>query len=169
MNSDFTERSRGRLSPRGSSLPEHSTPTAGPSRADNGVAEYYRLAKKQVAGGAWLHQPEIPSPSEILPKNSSELLVDVESNLRPHKAEGAYDSNDDYLGTKYELIREDALSTFRNVLEKIRKDPYRDEAEYEEQSVGVYDPVYIKSVVFSPRGLATRVAFSLGRVKKHIR
>ena len=29
--------------------------------------------------------------------------------------------------------------------------------------------MYITSVVFSPRGLATRVAFSLRRVKKHVR
>lgn len=43
------------------------------------------------------------------------------------------------------------------------------ESEYANQSIGIYDPVYIRSLVFSPRGLATRVAFSLSRVRKLIR
>ncbi|KAL6167289.1 hypothetical protein ACJQWK_06727 [Exserohilum turcicum] len=167
MNSHLTERLRALLPPT-DSLPANSTPASG-SLHQNSISEYYQLSRKRVAGGAWLQQPEIPSPSELLPEKSGQQLVDVNNDLRPNKAEGAYDNSEDYLGTTYELIREDTLGPLRNVLHKVRKDPYRDEAEYEDQSIGVYEPVHIKSIVFSPRGLATRVAFSLGRVKKHIR
>jgi helicase required for RNAi-mediated heterochromatin assembly 1 len=51
---------------------------------------------------------------------------------------------------------------------EVRKDPWKDESQYE-NSVGIYEPVYLTSLVFSPRGLATRVTFSMSRVKKHIR
>lgn len=80
---------------------------------------------------------------------------------------GAYDSIEDYLSTEYELLREDALRPLREAVAEVRKDPWRDEAQYE-KSVAICEPVYIASLVFSPRGLATRVAFSKSRVKKHI-
>jgi helicase required for RNAi-mediated heterochromatin assembly 1 len=118
--------------------------------------------------------PEIPNPSEILRaksdfKNGNDALIEVDEGIRPHRSEGAYEGNEDYLRTKYELLREDAVRPLREAIDEVRADPWKDEAEYSNQSIGIYDPVYITSLVFSPRGLATRVAFSLGRVKKFIR
>ncbi|KAF2822882.1 hypothetical protein CC86DRAFT_356647 [Ophiobolus disseminans] len=160
----------------GSSIPHDDIPTSAPSRLNNDIRKYFELAKKPVTAGAWIEKPEFPSPSEILPcgdryafVSNDEALVDVGERIRPHKPEGAYENNDDYLGTKYELLREDTIRPLRKAVAEVRKSPFKDEAEYDNHSIGIYDPVYITSLVFSPRGLATRVAFSLSRVKKHIR
>jgi helicase required for RNAi-mediated heterochromatin assembly 1 len=174
MNASLSERFRGTLSFDDSLVPNDNIPTSNPARVNNTIREYIRLAKKPVAGGTWLDRPEIPSPAEVLREKprtvgSTEALIEVDESIRPHKPEGAYENNEDYLRTKYELLREDAVRPLRETLDEIRADPFKDEAEYSNQSIGIYDPVYITSVVFSPRGLATRVAFSLGRVKKHIR
>lgn len=150
-------------------------PTSRPSPVNNDIREYYALSKKPVTGGTWLDKPEIPGSSEILREKpmfkspTSQALIEVEESARPHKIEGGYENNEDYLRTKYELFREDAIRPLREAIDEVRAEPFKDEAEYKNQSIGIYDPVYITSLVFSPRGLATRVAFSLSRVKKHIR
>ena len=175
MNVNLCERSRGSPFPNNGAVPNDNIPVSAPSRANNDIRKYYELSKKPVAGGAWLSKPEIPNVSELLSgkagftHSEDQVLVDVESAIRPHKVEGAYDDNEDYLGTTYELLREDTLRPLRKALDEIRAAPFKDEAEYNDQSIGIYDPVYIKGLVFSPRGLATRVAFSLSRVKKRIR
>lgn len=176
MNANFTERFHG-IPPntfKNTSVPDDDIPMPEPFRANNDIREYFRLAQKPVAGGAWLDKPEIPSPSEILRaksdlKKGNEALIEVEESIHPHRPEGAYNDNEDYLRTKYELLREDAIRPLREAIDEVRADPFKDEAEYSNQSIGIYDPVYITSLVFSPRGLATRVAFSLGRVKKYIK
>lgn len=173
MNSNLAERFRGQATFNNSSVPNDNIPTSEPTRQNNDIRDYFKVAKKPVTGGAWLDKPEIPSPSEVLREKSGfsnvGSLVDVEETIRPHKVEGAYKDNEDYLRTKYELLREDAIRPIREAIDEVRADPFKDESEYQNQSIGMYDPVYITSLVFSPRGLATRVAFSLGRVKKHIR
>jgi helicase required for RNAi-mediated heterochromatin assembly 1 len=174
MNAGLSERFRSTLSFDNSLVPNDNIPTSHPTRVNNAIREYFQLAKKPVTGGAWLDRPEIPSPAEVLREKprtvgSTKALIEVDEGIRPHKPEGAYEDNEDYLRTKYELLREDAVRPLRETLDEIRADPFKDEAEYSNQSIGIYDPVYITSLVFSPRGLATRVAFSLGRVKKRIR
>jgi helicase required for RNAi-mediated heterochromatin assembly 1 len=171
MNADLREQFRGAHSSRIPSVPHDDIPTSGPSRRNNDICEYFELAKKPIRGGAWLDKPEIPAPSEVLREQSftNEALIDAGENLCPHKIEGAYEDNEDYLRTKYELLREDAVRPLREAIDEIRADPFKYESEYNNQSIGIYDPVYITSLIFSPRGIATRVAFSLGRVKKHIR
>jgi helicase required for RNAi-mediated heterochromatin assembly 1 len=168
MNSDLAERFRDSLS-----LTEENIPISSPLRDNNDIRDYFKLSKKQVSGGVWLQQPEIPSSSEVLREQSGftngESLIEIDDHIRPHKAQGAYEDKEDYLKTVYELLREDTVRPLREAIDEVRADPFKDEAEYQNQSIGIYDPVYIKSLVFSPRGLATRVAFSLGRVKKHIR
>ncbi|KAL5117011.1 hypothetical protein ACEQ8H_005097 [Pleosporales sp. CAS-2024a] len=155
-----------------------SIPSSAPSRINNDIREYVQLAQKHVTAGAWIHQPEIPRSSEILPPRAKSdflcdaphRLIDVHPSPRPHKAEGAYASIEEYLGTKYELLSEDANRPLREAVAEVRQSPYKDEAEYESNSIGVYDPVYITAMVCPMRGgLATRIAFSLSRVKKHIR
>jgi helicase required for RNAi-mediated heterochromatin assembly 1 len=176
FNAHLTERF-GRVSVRdNSAIPDDNIPTSTPSRINKDIREYYQIAHRPVTAGPWIDKPEIPSPSEILPRKKPDLvfgesqaLINVGETLRGHKSEGAYESNEEYLGTKYELLREDAIRPLREAVEEIRQSPYKDEAEYNNNSIGIYEPVYITSVVFSPRGLATRVAFSLSRVKKHIR
>jgi helicase required for RNAi-mediated heterochromatin assembly 1 len=176
LNAHLTEQF-GRVSVRdNSAVLDDNIPTSAPFRANEDIRNYYQIAQKPVTAGPWIQKPEIPSPSEILPRKKPDLvfnelqaLIDVGETLRGHKAEGAYESNEEYLGTKYELLREDAIRPLREAVEEIRQSPYKNEAEYNNNSIGIYEPVYITSLVFSPRGLATRVAFSLSRVKKHIR
>ncbi|EFQ92756.1 hypothetical protein PTNB73_04112 [Pyrenophora teres f. teres] len=175
VNAGLSERFRGATSFTGSSVPNDDIPASEPVRPNKDIREYLQLAKQPITGGgAWLDQPEIPTSSEVLLAKSDfsmseQPLIEIEERIRPHKIEGAYEDNEDYLRTKYDLLREDAIRPLREALTEFRADPFKDEAEYKNQSIGVYDPVYITSFVFSPRGLATRVAFSLGRVKKHIR
>jgi helicase required for RNAi-mediated heterochromatin assembly 1 len=176
LNAHVTERF-GRTSFRdNSAVPNDNIPSSGNSRVNNDIREYFQLAKKPVTAGSWIDKPEIPDPSEILPLkkpdhicSKRQPLVEVGETLRPHRGEGAYGSNEEYLGTKYELLKEDAIRPLREAVEEFRQSPYKDEAEYGNNSLGIYEPVYITHLVFSPRGLATRVAFSLSRVKKHIR
>ncbi|KAI4931842.1 uncharacterized protein J4E92_003738 [Alternaria infectoria] len=176
VNADLTERFRGMPSSfsEPNYIPHDDIPRSGRPRPNNDIREYFELAKLQVAGGSWLDKPEIPSPSEISRpesdiKNGNEALIEVDETIRPHKPEGAYKDEEEYLGTKYDILREDAVRSLREIIGEVRAEPFKDEAEYSDQSIGIYDPVYITSLVFSPRGLATRVAFSLSRVKKHIR
>ncbi|OAL51624.1 P-loop containing nucleoside triphosphate hydrolase protein [Pyrenochaeta sp. DS3sAY3a] len=156
-------------------IPKDHVPTWAPLETSKDILEYVQLANKPVRGGEWLQKPEIPYPEEFYPDNPDSLsgegekLIDVDEHIRPHKVEGAYENNEDYLRTKYELLREDTIRPLRECINAIRAAPFQDEAEYDNHSIGVYDPVHITSLVFSNRGLATRVNFSLSRVKKHIR
>ncbi|KAF1915851.1 P-loop containing nucleoside triphosphate hydrolase protein [Ampelomyces quisqualis] len=175
FNAHLTERF-GRASIQSSFVPNDGVPTAAPIRINNDVREYFELAKKPVTAGAWIDKPELPAPSEILPCEKPTFIceepqpsIDCNESPRPHRAEGAYASNEEYLGTKYELLREDAIRPLREAVAEERKSPYQDEAEYENKGIGIYEPVYLKSIVCSLRGLATRVAFSLSRVKRQIR
>ncbi|KAH7112883.1 P-loop containing nucleoside triphosphate hydrolase protein [Dendryphion nanum] len=148
----------------------HSHPPT-PQPSDD-IQQYFKDAEVKGVGGPWLQKPEIPTASEFLSEQVSSGTADiigVTELLRPNKLEGAYESNEEYLGTQYELVREDVVRPLREAIAQIRVAPYLNEAEYGGGSIGVYEPVYITSLIFSPRGLATRVAFSLGRVKKHIR
>lgn len=176
VNAHLTERFGRATSQNNTSIPNDNIPSSTPSRVNNDIRQYMQLAKRPVTAGPWIDKPEIPSSLEILPPrekpgfiSEAQALIDVGGGIRPHKAEGAYSSNEEYLGTKYDLLREDAIRPLRDAVEEVRNSPYKDEGEYDNNSVGIYEPVYITALVFSPRGLATRVAFSLSRVKKHIR
>jgi helicase required for RNAi-mediated heterochromatin assembly 1 len=168
INTHLTERF-GRVSLRNnSSVPHDDIATSAPIRHNNDIRDYFQLAKKPVTAGAWIHKPEVPSPSELLPSDLP-TLVDANEDPRPHRATGAYESKEEYLSTKYELLREDTIRPLREAIKEVRDSPYKDESEYGINTLGVYEPVYITGLVCSPRGLATRVAFSLSRVKKYIR
>ncbi|KAL1606332.1 hypothetical protein SLS60_003734 [Paraconiothyrium brasiliense] len=99
-----------------------------------------------------------------------EQMISFSEELRPNKVEGDYESNEEYLGTQYDLMREDAIRPLREAVQEVRKDPWRDESDYPSSSgIGIYEPVYLKAVQFSFRGLSAKVAFSLTRVKKLVR
>jgi helicase required for RNAi-mediated heterochromatin assembly 1 len=176
---------RSRFSDNANSASRNKIPSSVPFRSNNDIREYIELGLKTVHGaGAWVNLPAIPSPAEILDvptsfrssygsrfsdPNESLVDVEVEESIRPKKVTEPYDDKEDYLRTEYELLREDAIRPLRDAVQEIRADPWKDEGEYQNHTIGIYEPVYIKSLVFSPRGIATRVAFSLSRVKKHIR
>ncbi|KAF2677402.1 P-loop containing nucleoside triphosphate hydrolase protein, partial [Lentithecium fluviatile CBS 122367] len=151
-------------------------PLSAPLRTNNDIIEYFDNAKKTITrAGTWHSKSEIPLPSEILTPSAPgfdfvEKIIDLDDELRPNKVEGAYEDKEDYLRTHYELLREDAVRPLREAVAEVRKDPWRDELDYPPNAnIGIYEPTYITSVVFSSRGLAVRVAFSLNRVKKFVR
>ncbi|KAF2867362.1 P-loop containing nucleoside triphosphate hydrolase protein [Massariosphaeria phaeospora] len=173
MNAHLTERFNSfRVGDRETSQPDPSrVPMSLPGPKPE-IWEYFVDAEKPVNGGSWLEKPEIPTSSEILPSPASltSELIDLNEEIRPNKVEGAYDNTEEYLGTQYDLIREDAIRPLRKAVEQVQQSPWLIESEYPNgSSIGIYEPVYINSLVFSPRGIATRVAFSLGRVKKYVR
>ncbi len=154
-------------------VPDDSIPESAPARINGDIRNYYKAANKPVAAaGPWLDMPEIPHPNEILREEPAfsnlETLISTDQEPRPKTIDGPYESTEDYLRTEYELLREDALRPLREAVAEVRKSPWKEEIQYE-KSVGIYEPVYITALVFSPRGLATRVAFSMSRVRKHIR
>lgn len=174
-NAHLTERF-GNAAPRSQRnlhVPDDNIPESVPTRINDDIRKYFEAARKPVAGaGDWLDKPEIPHPNEILRAepipSTHAALIDINEGPRPKRVQGPYDSTEDYLRTEYELLREDALRPLREAVAEVRKDAWKDEAQYD-KSVGIYEPVYITSLIFSPRGLATRVAFSMSRVKKHVR
>lgn len=72
-------------------------------RANNDIREYYTDVPLDKPAG-WIAKPEIPSPQEIMAPtylNNDDILIDVGDKLRPNKAQGAYESKEEYLGTQY--------------------------------------------------------------------
>lgn len=146
-------------------------PYSHPSRRNQDIAVYYQEATRAVAGaGAWATKPEIPTAAEILagPPGIEEPILDIDERLRPNKVDGPYESNEEYLGTQYELLREDLIRPLRQAVRQVQLDPSKLEADYT-SGIGVYEPVYLKGIQFSARGLSAKVAFSLNRVQKYIR
>lgn len=174
-NAHLTERfgNTAPFSHRNPQVPHDDIPESVPARSNDDIRKYFEAANKPVAGaGAWLDMPEIPHSTEILREEpaftADEPLITTDEGPRPKKVEGPYDDVEDYLRTEYELLREDALRPLREAVAEVRKDPWKDEAQYN-KGVGIYEPVYVTGLVFSPRGLATRMAFSMSRVKMHVR
>ena len=124
--------------------PDH-VPLAASSRTNNDILQYIHDAKKPVgSAGPWIDQPEIPTSAEIMsfPTGFTQDPSALDSKVRPNKVEGAYDTNEEYLGTQYELLREDALRPLRRAVEAVWKSPELDEFEYPpERGVGIYEPV----------------------------
>ncbi|KAF2438516.1 P-loop containing nucleoside triphosphate hydrolase protein [Karstenula rhodostoma CBS 690.94] len=177
MNPHLTERFRAGQPHHEDDYPDLDiAPLARPSRINGDIWKYCQDANKPVANaGSWVNKPEIPTISELLPDSSigftvGEQIIDFNEELRQNKVEGNYESKEEYLGTHYDLLREDAVRPLRQAVEEVRKDPWRDESDYPPSSgIGIYEPVYLKAVQFSFRGLSAKVAFSLSRVKKLIR
>ncbi|KAF2469321.1 uncharacterized protein BDR25DRAFT_343720 [Lindgomyces ingoldianus] len=171
VNAHLAERFAGFCSPYDNKSQPRAAPASAFSRAN--IQEYFKLSQEPVAGGTWVQKPEFPSASEILPTpniGTRETIIDVSEDLRHNKVEGAYDTHEEYLSTQYSLLREDAIRPLREAVSEVQASPWLDESQYPKgANIGIYDPVYITSIVFSPRGLATRVAFSLSRVKKLVR
>ncbi|KAF2727336.1 hypothetical protein EJ04DRAFT_595293 [Polyplosphaeria fusca] len=179
MNAHLPERFAGNFSPPGN-INTHQDAgfipvSVSKPPVNKDIREYYE-EPRNISTSLWMNKPEIPAASEILkgfcgpPGTMEETIFDTGDELLPNKATGAYETNEDYLSTQYRLLREDSLRPLRKAVDAVRAAPWQDEAEYPNNAnVGLYEPVAITSLVFSNRGLATRVAFSLSRIKKHVR
>jgi helicase required for RNAi-mediated heterochromatin assembly 1 len=69
-------------------------------------------------GTSWLSKPEVPTTSEIL-NIAGDEFVDIPGN----KIDGPWSSKEDYIGTHYELLREDAVAPLRDAVADVRENP----------------------------------------------
>lgn len=129
-------------------------PLARPLRINGDISKYFQDTAKPVAtAGSWVNKPEIPTAYELLPDSSrttgftvGEQIIDFNEELRPNRVEGEYESKEEYLGTQYNLLREDAIRPLQQAVEEVRKNPWRDESDYPPSSgIGIYEPVSWRS------------------------
>ncbi|KAL4925742.1 putative DEAD box helicase involved in nonsense mediated decay [Aspergillus undulatus] len=106
----------------------------------------------------WLLKPEVPSSDEIL--GSDEEFVD----LQPNKLEGPWESKGTYLKAHYDLLREDAVAPLRDSVAIFRMNPDMND----NNSVAIYEKVYVVGLTFARRGLAFRLRFSTNRAGRNI-
>jgi len=64
--------------------------------------------------------------------------VEVPTNV----IDGCYDSVDDYLGTHYELVREDTLAGLRAAVQHVQKNPLSDDT----REIAIYDHVSLPTL-----------------------
>jgi hypothetical protein len=69
----------------------------------------------------WMSKPEVPSGSEIMGYCDADTYEDV--ILHPNRPSGVWSSATEYLGTHYELLREDAVAPLRDAVEYLRDCP----------------------------------------------
>ena len=123
------------------------TPLARPSRMNNDIHKYQENAKKPVVNaGSWIEKPEVPTSAELMVNCQisfpDETIIDLEEELRPNRIDGPYQSNEEYLGTQYELLREDAIRPLRQAIEEVRRNPWWNESKYPpSRAIGIYEPV----------------------------
>ena len=125
--------------------------------------------------------PELPTSAELAPE-SDENGEEPEMTVPVNKIKGAWESRSEYLRAHYGLLREDAVNGLREAVQQVSEEPSMGE----DRSIHIYekvchpaafvtqvstDPgnkVHLLGFVFSPQGLATRVAFSTKRAGKRI-
>ncbi|KAF2453935.1 P-loop containing nucleoside triphosphate hydrolase protein [Lineolata rhizophorae] len=128
---------------------------------------------------AWTRKPEYPSSKEVMddynwkaerageensePSGSSRSKPAAMVPLEPNHRTGGYDSQEHYLRVQYELLREDSTRPLREAVVRVREEPFKQEREYG-NSIGVYENVRIVSMMFTNRGITSRVQFSLSRL-----
>ncbi|KAK3719925.1 hypothetical protein LTR37_004048 [Vermiconidia calcicola] len=138
-----------------------------PQQLNANVRQYFEDSGKPVEGGSWLRRPEIPSSAEILDIEAEGSTSSGDVEVQVNRLKGPWDSKEEYLGTHYELLREDAIRPLREAVSKVRMMPTATEETFD-GSIGIYEKVHICAVTCSTRGIAIRATFSLGRVGKKI-
>ncbi|OCL14621.1 P-loop containing nucleoside triphosphate hydrolase protein [Glonium stellatum] len=142
------------------------------SRSNTEIRQYFETARRPLTGGTWLTRPEIPTSAEILDipdEGQGTTSEGSDTPLQVNKTLGPYSSEEEYLSSQYNLLREDSIRPLREAVGHIRADPFNLPESGYGSGVGIYEKVYINAVTFSPRGLAVRVTFSLRRVGKRVR
>ncbi|KAH0553251.1 hypothetical protein GP486_006591 [Trichoglossum hirsutum] len=119
-----------------------------PVPANEALRSYWRNVPAVQSGSseAWLSKPEVPTTSEIL-NIAGDQFVDIPDN----KIDGPWPSKEDYIGTHYELLREDAVAPLRDAVAEVKENPRMKD----NSDICIYDN-------------ATRVVISLARAGKRI-
>ncbi|KAF8429157.1 putative DEAD box helicase [Tirmania nivea] len=104
---------------------------------------------------AWRMKPEIPTVQDLLC---------AEVDIPPNRVKGKWQSVEEYLGTHYELLREDAYSTLRDATLSVRMTPTMDDL----TEICIYENVRIVGYTWSNHGVGVKCSFSLNRARKKI-
>lgn len=149
VNADLVECfSKHRVSRKNDHNPNSSFTAAGPVQYSTEVRNYFKSSNKTVSGGSWLLKPEVPTSDEIMGKHDAETILSLGPTLRPNKTHGSYENVEEYLGTQYDLLREDAIRPLREAVGKVRAEPYQLEEHYHNSGIGIYEPVSISPLFF---------------------
>ncbi|KAI5796314.1 DEAD box helicase, partial [Peziza echinospora] len=103
----------------------------------------------------WRLRPDIPSVEEL-------LRTDV--HIPPNIIDKKWKSVEEYLGSHYELLREDACSTLRDVALTMKVTPSMSD----QAALCIYENVRVKGYTFSQLGVGVKISFSLNRARKKI-
>ncbi|MCJ1468415.1 hypothetical protein MMC07_007043 [Pseudocyphellaria aurata] len=115
---------------------------------------------------SWLSKSEIPSSSEI--NGEGENTEEDESVSVPvNKVHGPWESKEEYLSGHYLLLREDAVTSLRNVVSELRNEPDIMEEDSQENA-SIYEKVHITGLTFATSGIGARITFSLRRAGKKV-
>jgi helicase required for RNAi-mediated heterochromatin assembly 1 len=138
------------------------------------VAESLQQARA-AKPGSWLADPEIPYGQDLNPTEKAQEKSQIparpsikDGTLPQNNVHSPWTSKQEYLRTHYEMLREDALKPLRDAIADVHNNPGKMEFELSKPTTGLYDGVYITGITFAPRGIATRIIFSLSRVGKNI-
>ncbi|SMQ49393.1 unnamed protein product [Zymoseptoria tritici ST99CH_3D7] len=131
----------------------------------------------------WTSRPEIPSAKELLGSHAnghhghhshhgsgsnSSATSSLPKRITPNNVPiGPFANKYDYLGVQYNLLREDTIRQICEYIAAVRDKPSALEAAFDGK-IGIYEKVHICAFTFAPRGIATRVTFSLARTGKRI-
>lgn len=105
---------------------------------------------------AWRDQPEIPAPSELMPKeDKTDFFVEPEpwntyqqepvyNKDLPHNiVKGPWPSKEEYIAAHYQILREDAIASLRASVKSFRRNPEM----YDDKFTHVYTDVSMAHVL----------------------
>ena len=86
------------------------------------IRKYVKLQSSQSHPEAWQNLPEFPSVEEVF--DQGRKVYDQPVELEANTIVGPYFSKDSYLKKHYELLREDAISPLRDVIDEVQAAPF---------------------------------------------
>ncbi|KAF8469115.1 P-loop containing nucleoside triphosphate hydrolase protein [Kalaharituber pfeilii] len=117
------------------------------------VALYEREVPEPIS--PWRLKPEIPTVKDLLT---------TEVDIPPNRLKGKWADVEEYLGSHYELLREDAYSSLRNATLSVKMTPDMED----NPEICIYENVRFTGYTWSNFGVGVKCTFSLNRAKKKV-
>ncbi|KAJ5035137.1 uncharacterized protein L3040_008396 [Drepanopeziza brunnea f. sp. 'multigermtubi'] len=118
---------------------------------------------------AWRNLPEVPSSAEMMPATTTQKTEEewnayqkdtVYNEVLPENVvDGPWPSKEAYIGTHYQLHREDSIAMLRLSIAEVQQDP----AMVDNQNTWVYTHVTVVGLQCARNGIASRIEFSTER------
>ncbi|KAK6540805.1 hypothetical protein TWF694_008194 [Orbilia ellipsospora] len=128
----------------------------------NPLVEHFERAQPLEVDGIetrWRKLPEVPTAAELLATDGES--VPIPTNI----VKSPWESVDDYLGTHYELLREDCFAPLRDAVGRYKAEPTMDD----EKDICVYEKCQVVGTTFTHNlGICVKMNFSTNRARKKI-